>query len=393
MKPLFALALSFLLAGTAVAAAAEPVVMPFLFRNNHILFRGTVNDSDSLWFILDTGAMGNVLNRSTVDRLGLTVAEGAEAHGAGGRVAAGIVSGATIRLPGVELPATMLVAIPLDQVALKSGHPCDGVIGAPFFDRAVVEVDYARSRLVLHDPAATRPAGKGTTLPLTFDRNLPYVTARLTPPGGEPVEGRYVIDTGSTMSLILSPGFVTETKALERAPRTLKIQMGGVGGLSEQALGRVEKFELGPYALARPTAAFRAAGPGAIGEENSHGNIGGEVLRRFKVTFDYPRKQVTLEPAAAFNEPFEADMSGLVVSSADDAPHALRVVIVQEDSPAAERGVRVGDVLATVDGAPVTRSGLVDVRRRLREAGRTVRLGLVRGGEALDVTLTTRRLL
>ena len=41
------------------------------------------------------------------------------------------------------------------------------------------------------------------------------------------------------------------------------------------------------------------------------GNIGNEILRRFKVTFDYSRAQMILEPNNAIDQPDEFDMSGL----------------------------------------------------------------------------------
>jgi predicted aspartyl protease len=354
-----------------------------------------VNASDSLWFILDTGAMGNVINRSTADRLKLGFSDQeTSARGATGHAPAAMVEGATIRLAGIELTDRLpLTAISLDALALKTGHPCDGIIGAPFFQRAVVELDYAGSRLVVHEQEGWTYAGKGTSFPLTFESNHPYMTAKVTPPGGEPVEGRWLLDTGSTMSLILSPDVVKKTKAVERAPRTVLAVMGGVGGQARNPMGRVEKLELGPYALERPLAIFRAPGPGSTSVDGSVGNLGGEVLRRFTVTFDYANARMYLEPNTAFAEPFEGDMTGLVLTPQDDGKGGVEVQLVQADSPAAEQGVKAGDVLETVDGSPLVASGLVDLRKSLRQPGRTLRLGFRRGDERTAVTLTTRRIL
>jgi hypothetical protein len=111
----------------------NPVVVPFLFRNNHILLRGRVNRSDSLWFILDTGASGHVLNRSTSDRLGLSVRGQAHAMGAGGQVQVGMLQDVHFKLPGLDVSAPMVAAIPLDGLATQTGHPCDGIIGYSLF--------------------------------------------------------------------------------------------------------------------------------------------------------------------------------------------------------------------------------------------------------------------
>ena len=376
------------------AAEADPVPkarIPFLFRNNHILLRATVGDSDSLWFILDTGAGGDVINWSTAKRLGLNVTAGSTARGAGGDVEAGIIHGASIRLPGVTLDEPQ-TAISLDQLAVRTGHPCDGVIGRPFWMKSVVEIDYARGELVLYEPGKWR--GKGTEFPLTFEQGHPYVKARATLPGGKAVEGRFILDTGSAGALILSPSVVEKEQAsLARAPRTLEMAAGGVGGRSWTRMARIEKLELGPYAMERPLAILRQEGPGDISAPGTLGNIGGDILRRFKVVFDYTGKRMILEPAAAFGEPFEADMSGLVLTPRDDGSGVVEVLIVQQDSPASELGIQVGDVLVSCDGRPITSGTMVELRRVFREEGRSVRLAVRRDSEVLEHTLVTRRLI
>ena len=386
---------------TMTAPATAPVTaqvvdgtrIPFLFRNNHILLRAVVDDSDSLWFILDSGAGGNVVNASTAKRLGLTVTAGAQAHGAGGRVDAGILRGSRIRLPGLaDMGDSMMTTIDLDMLALRTGHPCDGIIGLPFWQSAVVEIDYARSELVLHDPRTWRAPEGLAALPLTFEQGHPYVEARATLPGGKELDGRFILDTGSVMALILDPPGDAADAALKQVPRTLTMVLGGVGGRRQSPAARIDKLEIGPFAVEKPVAVFRSEGPGGTNAPGTMGNIGADVLRRFKVTFDYTGKHLYLAKAAAFGEPFEADMSGLVLSAKDDGS-GIVVLLVQEDSPAKDAGVKEGDVLVSVDGKPVANAALVDLRADLRREGRTVKLALQRGNEVTERTLVTRRLL
>ena len=86
-------------------------------------------------------------------------------------------------------------------------------------------------------------------------------------------------------------------------------------------------------------------------------------------------------------------MSGIVFSVRTDGSNAVEVIVVQEDSPAAELGIRVGDLLETFEGRPIVPAGLVDLRRELRKEGRTVRLGLRGDDMVTERTLVTRRLL
>jgi len=74
------------------------------------------------------------------------------------------------------------------------------------------------------------------------------------------------------------------------------------------------------------------------------------------------------------------------------APEDAGVLVarVVPDSPAAEAGIRVGDVIASVDGEHV--SGAFEVARKVRgrEAGETVTLEVYRDGRPQTLTVTVR---
>ena len=394
-----ALAVPLLLAAThkiplgtvALSAPGDSVVIPFIFRGNHVLVRGAIGESDSLWFIVDSGAGSHCINRSRADRMGLAVEGGVEAFGAGGRVQAGSARDVVYRLPGLTVDADFAAAIDLDPIALQMGVPVDGILGYPLFKQAIVTVDYDRSVLVLHDPGKFKPSG--TSLELTFKENHPYVNGKLTLPGRKPVEGAFLLDTGSALALTLAPQYVEKNKALESVPKTIQVRLGGVGGRSYQPVGRVERLELGPFAHERPVAVFSRPGPGHTSVPGSIGNIGGEVLQRFRVTFDYPRERLHLVPSPAFARAFEADMSGMTLNVQPGGDHAISVGRVEPGSPAEAIGIAAGDVVASVDGRPLTAADLAALKKRTKLEGQALRLGLVRGTERSEVTLTTRRMI
>jgi hypothetical protein len=374
-----------------LTAPGDSVVIPFVFRGNHVLVRGSIGDSDSLWFFVDSGAGSHCINRSRADRMGIEVAGGVDAQGAGGKVQAGAVRDLRYRLPGLTVDAEFAAAIDLDPIALQIGVPVDGVLGYPLFKQMAVTIDYDRSVLVLRDPARFKPAGLG--LPLTFKENHPYVNGKLTLPGRKPVEGSFVLDTGSGLALTLAADFVKQNRALESVPRTVQVRLGGVGGRSFHPIGRVERFEIGPYALERPVAIFSQPGPGHASIPGSIGNIGGEVLQRFRVTFDYPHERLYLAPAASFARPFEADMAGMSLDVRPEGEHAIAVERVEPGSAAAVAGITAGDIVESVDGKPLAAVDLAALKQRTKLEGQTLELGLLRGTQRSAVTLTTRRMI
>jgi hypothetical protein len=367
--------------------------IPFQLHGNHIYMRGRVGDSDSLWVVLDTGASGASISASKAKSLGLPIQPGAQAHGAGGVVEAGIVRSATIRLPGLELADQMLSSLPLDGIEVQTGRPMDVIVGHALLSLAVVEIDYAARMLRFTDPAKFKPPAGTEPLPLTFKQDLPYVNATVEVPGRKPIPGTFVLDTGASSPLALAPELVGREKVLEAVPKTLRGRAGGVGGQVENRIGRIERLRIGPHAMERPVTTFRLPGPGAISAAGTAGNIGGEVLRRFTVTFDYPRKRMWLVPNGALSEPFEADMSGLVAQVLADSTRGLRVLWLQDGSPASEAGIAAGDVIEAVDGRSIPELTPVGVRERFKQPEKSYRLTVRRGTERRDVTLKTRRLI
>ena len=80
---------------------------------------------------------------------------------------------------------------------------------------------------------------------------------------------------------------------------------------------------------------------------------------------------------------------GLEVSMEDD-----QVVVVSpfEGSPAAQAGIRSGDVIVTIDGIPVNSTALSDTIGRMRgKEGSTVRIGIARDGLAEPLQFTVKR--
>ena len=80
---------------------------------------------------------------------------------------------------------------------------------------------------------------------------------------------------------------------------------------------------------------------------------------------------------------------GIEVSMEDD-----QVVVVSpfEGSPAAEAGIRSGDVIASIDGVPVNPTSLVDTIGRMRgKEGTSVKIGILRQGSTEPKVFTLKR--
>lgn len=375
------------------APPASKVVarIPFELNGSGIYLQLRVNGSKPLWFALDTGAAGSVINKATAEALGLKMEGSNETTGAGGQVPSSSVKGVTFDIGSAQLKDLNATTIALTSMENATGHTMDGILGSELFRRFVVEIDYENQALNLYEPAGFVYEGRGESLPLSFIHNHPYVRAKVAAPGREPVEGKFILDTGSGFPLVLLNSFVKEHQLADSSTKTLKIFGRGVGGEILMPVGRTARLMLGSYSLENPITSFPQSG--MFAQSDTAGNIGSALLRRFKVTFDYSRKRMFVEPNKYFSEPFEHDMSGLQVVTESPAFNIFRVKRVLANSPAEEAGLKQGDEIITFGGRPVAELKLAALRAMLRQPEKQYALKVRRGAETLSVSLKTRRMI
>jgi predicted aspartyl protease len=367
--------------------------IPFDPANHQVVLSARVNGRDSLSLILDTGSQGSVLDEETAKRLGLVAIGRQRSTGSGGEQEGSTVDGVQVELPGFELSDQSMDTLSLGDLSAHAGRRLDGILGHPVFERAVVEIDYARRCVRLYDPERFDYSGRGAVVPIDLLELHPYVTARLTLPGGRTITGRFVIDTGASSSIVLSPDTVEREDVLAAVGKTITAQSRGIGGTTENRVGRAERLDIGGLSLAKPLIVLPPSGAGRVSAPGTLGNIGGGILRRFKVTFDYARRQLILERGPAFAEPFEWDMSGLRLATAAPEFRDVRVAGILESSPAFEAGIRSGDVVESVDGKAAAGMDLPELRARLRGENQRIDFVLRRGAERFTASLRTRRLI
>lgn len=377
--------------GQAAAGQARRVArVPFEMNGNSLFLQVRVNGSEPRWFVLDTGAAVTVFNSTLVESLGLKAGRGGTLAGAGGNVQSTRIAGVALDVGGAAFKDLSVAALPLAAIENTVGRAIDGILGAELFKRYVVEINYEANELTLYEPAGYAYAGRGESLPLSFQQNHPHVRAQIALPGRPPLEGDFVIDAGSNLQLILLPAFVEQHRLRDSVRPTLTTYGRGVGGEVPLPIGRAESIRFGGFTLRQPVTAFPSTG--TFGTAGKAGNIGTAILRRFRVVFDYSRKLIHLEPAKNFSEPFEADMSGLGLASEGPSFSVFKVVRVLPATPAAEAGLRQGDEIVTVNGRPVAGTRLAELRERLRRPDQRLSLRVRRGAETLEIELKTRRL-
>ncbi len=375
--------------------AKSVITIPFELVTRHIVVQVKINNSRPLSFVLDTGDRVGIVDSDVAKELGLKLQGQVRVGGAGSETLAGsMVAGATWTLAGLQgFSQPVRLAIPLRRMATRFGHDFDGIIGAEFIKQFVIEIDYPARVVKLHDKNSFNYNGPGDSVAIQLDgQRHPILDAEVTPVGGQPIKGKFVLDIGSGGPLALTTPFVNENRLLDSKLKTIRaIGLGGAGGQSNARIGRTAELKIGKFKLTNPLTIFSEDKAGAFASAELAGNIGQVIASRFKLFLDYEHNRIIFEPAANFSEPFDRAHSGMALAAEGKDYTTFRITEVLEDSPASEVGLQKDDLLVKVNdksAAELTITKLGEMFERPTPYKMTIK----RGDQTLQVTLTPRKL-
>jgi hypothetical protein len=391
------LSIAGLIAAAPSLATTAPLEVPFEITSNKPFVQVTINGSTPRWFILDTGCSGgSVIAQHCADELKLERSEPVRTHlGAGAGVAVGvaITPDVTLSLSSDTMSVPALRVFPLDHVSPYEGRRVEGLLGEDFMRRHVVTIDYARQTLRVFDPASFQVPSGGVTIPIKIEYGLVVAHGSITPTGRAPIPCRFVIDTGVRTTLILYRPFAVAHRPFGPPGAAINATTGGgAGGETRGDLGRLASMSIGGLTIPRPTAICSTDTVGVFAGRDPDGIVGGELLRHYRVTFDYPHQRLILEPPADPRTAFDYDMSGLFLVGEGEDFKRVTIKSVADHTPAREAGLERGDEIVAIDGRPAGGFKLDEVRGLFRKPGAEYRLDVRRGDTRLQIRLTTRRL-
>ena len=369
----------------AIASGATQTTFPFRLLNNHIYTDAWVNGQGPLLFIVDTGGE-NILVPSTARKLGIK-AEGAMAGtGVGNKaVSVGLAKVESLKVGDADFKDQVVYVmdfIPNDV----EGVDIEGMLGFTVFKRFVTRIDYGKHEITLIEPDHFDPKDAGTPIPFVFNGDLPEVEGTF-----DGIPGKFDIDTGSRASLTLTGPFAKQHGLRAANPKgVVAVDGWGVGGSSRSYVMRGKELAIGPVKIPGIVTALSLQKKGSFASPSYQGNIGGGVLKRFIVTFDYARHVMYLKPLPQPVGDLDTyDRAGMWINAAKGG---MAVMDVTAQGPAAQAGIEAGDVITKVNGKAATSIPVHELRRMLRDEapGTSVRFAVKRGNTTREIAVTLR---
>lgn len=269
-----------------------PITVKIRLTHNRIVIPAKINGTP-LTFLLDSACTIPTLHPEVIDELKLQSSGGVSIAGIAGEERAPTFRGVLIDMGAAQYAPRRVASIPSERS--ESRRRRDGVIGSGFFRQFVVEMDPRAGVIRLYSPTNFAYSGRGEVIPFRFRPRdeIPIVEASLVVSNGDAIKGEFEVDTGCDSGLCLGSKFVRENKLLESGENRSSAKFG-IGGSVETKSGTIPVLRLGKTDIEKPQTDFFQEGSPV--DEPLAGHIGMGTLHRYKVIFDYARKQMILEP-------------------------------------------------------------------------------------------------
>lgn len=385
--------------GFKINGNEDQVSIKFENHNNLIVVPIVLNNILPLKFILDTGLKTAILtDRFYSDLLNVNYSRSIPVVGADGNVLveAFVANNVTLSLPGITGSGQTLLALGEDFLQLKSfmGLEIHGIIGYELFQRYIVEIDYDRELLTFYEPASFKPPRNFEELDITLEEFKPYLEAQVTQNDNTKISGKFLIDTGASMAISLDTSADEEIYIPEK---NIEALLGrAIGGDISGFISRTKEVKFGSLEFSEVLTSY--PNPGSYTEAlripGRKGTIGGNILNRTNVIFDYPNKKIYVKKGLFYKKKFEYNMIGIEVVAEGPKLDKFRIVNVVETSPAEQNGIKEGDYILKINGIDVDNYTLTKISNLFRDReGRRIRLRLQRGNQVINKRMRLRRII
>ncbi|WBV56255.1 PDZ domain-containing protein [Chryseobacterium daecheongense] len=405
---------------------AKKTVVPFKLINNLIFIPVNINGAD-LTFLLDTGVAETSIFSLENKEVKLTTLEKIKFSGLGGNASIdGFRSDnntGTIGKNFINKSLSLFIIVNQEfNISSHVGIPVNGIIGYHFFKDHAVSIDYVSKKITIYNDIELlrKKTKRFEEFPISIEKNKPYIEAEVEMTN-EKKTSKLLIDLGNSDPIWLFPTLIKNF--VYNRPNIDDFLGRGFNGDVYGKRSRIHNFYLGDFKFEKPLTAmpdeFSIQHVNLV--ENRRGSVGGEILRRFTIIFDYPDQKIYLKKNKNYDDPFHFNMSGLdfqqdglswekdfvaLETGAKKASNEIEVINnnlqykfvlkplfsiagVRKDSPADRAGLKKDDRIITINGRKTLDMTLEYIMELMKsEEGKTITMLIKRKDQQLTLSFT-----
>ena len=376
------------------------VVIPFKLINNLIVIPVSINGSDSLNLVLDTGVGTTLITELPENTaLGFNYLRTVKVGGLGEGEAVDVLYAPnnTIEIKKAKGEKQDVLVMVEDIFHLSSflGENVNGLIGYSLFKDFIIEIDYRLKRVILHDHdkyskkySQKKDSEKWVVHNFSLIKQKPYIEVNVAPKKGDTEKVKLLIDSGASHAMSL---YYSANEKLFLPDSRIQSYLGsGISGEINGYLGRVNFLELNNNVRLQDIVV-------AYPEEKSikkallfsdrDGSIGADVLRRFKIFFNYRDGTMILRPQKNFKEEFSYNLSGIEIVTPYPGIPLYSISHVRKGSIAEQEGLQKDDIILEINGRGSQYYDLNEINKLFQKENSRLRLKIQRDFEKFRTTI------
>lgn len=274
--------------------------IPFAIAgDSRIYVTAFVNGSDSLRFLVDTGASSIVLNTNSPKLEGLIHnGRSADNLGSSGENTVAYSDDNSVKIGSIQYDKAGCAHIPYPP------EYWDGVFGLNGLAAFNIEINYDDFKIYCYPKDTLTVENSFVSLPFIYKYDVPFIQLPINLNG---IRHNLLleVDTGSDRIIDLNTPFVNKNNLLEmQKPFAISRIASSDGGSGELKNVFFDEVVVGPYIMPKVAGAFSTLTAGMQSKEDIDGMIGNNFLKRFNMLIDFKNNMLYLQPNNFFYAPF-----------------------------------------------------------------------------------------
>lgn len=274
--------------------------IPFAIAgDSRIYITAHVNGSDSLRFLVDTGASSIVLNTNSPKlKSYIHNGESADNLGTSGENTVTYSHDNTVIVGSIQYDKAGCAHIPYPP------EYWDGVFGLNGLAAFNIEINYDDFKIYCYPKEKLTVDNSYSSFPFIYKYDVPFIHLPIKL-NGSLHNLLLEVDTGSDRVIDLNTPFVNRNNLLDTqkpfATSRIASSDGGSGDLKNVFFDEVV---VGPYIMPKVAGAFSTLSSGMQSKDDIDGMIGNNFLKRFNLLIDFKTNILYLEPNNFYYAPF-----------------------------------------------------------------------------------------
>jgi hypothetical protein len=310
-----------------------------------ILLKANLNSiKDTFNFILDTGSGGISLDTTTCETYNIPHSpSGRTINGIAGIKEVDFARNNDLVLHGLTVKGLDFYVNDYQILTDVYGVKIDGIIGYSFFSKYIVKINFDSTFIEVFQPGSIKYPFGGYLMHPLFTA-LPIQSLRIK--DARTINANFYLDTGAGLCFLVSTDFVNDSNFLQKKRKPVVVETQGLGGKKKMTNTIIKELKIGPYIFRRVPTHIMEDEYNATSYPYIGGLIGNDILRRFNIVFNYPKREVHLLPNSHYRDGFDYSYTGMSIYSINGK---ITVDDIVPGSPADKAGFKKDDIIMSVD--------------------------------------------